>query len=131
MKLLLDSHIVIALVEQRIGAVMPPFARALDAGGLEGFVSSASLWELEIKSRIGKLALRLPIRLWEPALAQLGFGLLPILPAHIFSAIGMEPATRDPFDRLLLSTCAAEGLKLVTVDRALVDHALAWKPFPR
>jgi hypothetical protein len=43
----------------------------------------------------------------------------------------MIVSVKEAKNRLLLSTCAAEGLKLVTVDRALVDHALAWKPFPR
>jgi len=35
--------------------------------------------------------------------------------------------TRDPFDRLLLAQCQTEGLLLVTVDRALAGHRLAFK----
>ena len=38
-----------------------------------------------------------------------------------------EPATGDPVDRLLLGVCAAEGMKLLMIDRALVDHPLAWR----
>ena len=38
-----------------------------------------------------------------------------------------EPLTRDPFDRLLLAQCQIEGLRLVTIDRALVSHAMAAK----
>ena len=38
-----------------------------------------------------------------------------------------EPPTRDPFDRLLLAQCAVDNLRLVTVDRALAGHPLAWR----
>ena len=35
--------------------------------------------------------------------------------------------TRDPFDRMLLAQCQVEGLRLLTIDRALVAHPLAAK----
>ena len=38
-----------------------------------------------------------------------------------------EPQTRDPFDRLLLGQCQVENLRLVTLDRALAAHPLAWR----
>ncbi len=44
---------------------------------------------------------------------------------HAIAEVLPEPATRDPFDRLLLAQCLVEGLRLVTVDRALVGHPLA------
>ncbi len=46
---------------------------------------------------------------------------------HAIADIGIEPVTKDPFDRLLLGVCAAEGMKLVTLDRALSNHPLAWQ----
>ena len=61
----------------------------------------------------------------------IGIQLAPVEFAHIIGEIGPEPSTKDPFDRLLLSTAAAFQLKLVTLDRKLADHPLAWQPFLR
>ncbi len=35
---------------------------------------------------------------------------------------------RDPFDEMLLVQAQEEGLKLLTVDRQMVDHPLAMTP---
>lgn len=35
--------------------------------------------------------------------------------------------THDPFDRLLLAQCRVEGMRLVTRNRALAAHPLAWR----
>lgn len=46
---------------------------------------------------------------------------------HALVEVDPVPATRDPFDRLLLGVCAVEGMRLVTTDRVLQDHPLAWR----
>jgi len=91
------------------------------------WVSVASIWELAIKERIGKLPISTPLGLWPDALFLLGVQLLEIRLSHVLADIGPEPDTNDPFDRLLLGTSAAESFDLVTLDRALVDHPLAWR----
>jgi PIN domain nuclease of toxin-antitoxin system len=88
-------------------------------------VSVASLWEIAIKFRLGKLALEVQL----PELVEnLGLVLLAIEASHVLAAVDPEPATRDPFDRLLLAQCAVENLHLVTIDRHLTAHPLAWRP---
>jgi len=42
----------------------------------------------------------------------------------VITATYPEPESRDPFDRLLLAQCQVENLKLVTLDRDLLKHAL-------
>ena len=32
--------------------------------------------------------------------------------------------------RALVGVCAAEGMKLITLDRALAEHPLAWRDIP-
>ena len=61
-------------------------------------------------------------------MAELGYALLPIIAAHTVSEVDPWPDTNDPFDRLLLAVCRVEGLRLVTRDRRLAGHPLAWKP---
>ena len=128
--LLLDTHIVLALVEERENELPSAMQHALLTEGNLSWVSVASLWEIEIKSRIGKLDLDIPLSNWPDALFLIGIRLAPVEFGHVIAEIGPEPSTKDPFDRLLLSTAAAFRLQLVTLDRKLVDHPLAWRPFP-
>jgi PIN domain nuclease of toxin-antitoxin system len=130
MNLLLDTHVVLAMVEERTDELPPEIRRVLDSAQIAACVSAASLWEIAIKSRIGKLPLATPLVHWPEALLLLGARLLDIGYPHIIADIGPEPPTNDPFDRLLLSVCAAEKLRLLTLDRALVGHPLAWRPVP-
>jgi PIN domain nuclease of toxin-antitoxin system len=46
---------------------------------------------------------------------------------HAVRWVDPEPPTRDPFDRLLLAQCAVEDMRLITLDRALARHPLAWR----
>ena len=127
MKLLIDTHFVILLADDRIDQSARPNRDIILHESSEVFVSVASLWEVEIKSRIGKLPLKNPVRNWPGMLENAGARILSVELQHVVADIGPVPETNDPFDRLLLSTCAAEKFRLVTVNRALVDHPLAWR----
>ncbi|MGH8553729.1 MAG: type II toxin-antitoxin system VapC family toxin [Methylococcales bacterium] len=130
LRILIDTHFVIALADDRIEESSPRHRGVILDRSSEVFISAASLWEMEIKSRIGKLPLRKPITEWPGILERAGAQILPIELKHIFSSIGPEIRTRDPFDRLLLGVCAADDMRLVTMDRDMVNHPLAWRPFP-
>ena len=127
MKLLIDTHFVILLADDRIEQSPRSNRDIILHQSSEIFVSVASLWEVEIKSRIGKLPLSNSVRNWAGILENTGVRILNVESQHVVADIGPEPETNDPFDRLLLSTCAAENLKLVTLDRALSAHPLAWR----
>ena len=127
MKLLIDTHFVILLADDRIEQSPRSNRDIILHQPSEIFVSVASLWEVEIKSRIGKLPLSNSVRNWAGILENTGVRILNVESQHVVADIGPEPDTNDPFDRLLLSTCAAENLKLVTLDRALSAHPLAWR----
>ena len=47
---------------------------------------------------------------------------------HAVTDLVDQPDTRDPFDRMLLAQCQVEELRLVTTDRVLKEHPLAWRP---
>jgi PIN domain nuclease of toxin-antitoxin system len=122
MNLLLDTHFVIELVDTKLGGFSLN-ERYLTLADVENaHVSVVSLWEVAIKVRIGKLPLRVKVEIWPQMLAEANIPLLPISSHHV-----LAPVTNDPFDRLLLGVCAAEGMKLLTIDRALVAHPLAWR----
>ena len=126
MRLLLDTNILVALLREedgRLGAAI----LALIVGPDAKMVSVASLWEIAIKTRLGKLDPRHPLGTIPDYCSSIGLALLPIDHRHSLAAVDPEPATRDPFDRLLLGQCAVEGMRLVTLDRVLALHPYAWR----
>ena len=125
MRLLLDTHIVLSIVNERT-ADLPAALRQLLADRDSAFyVSVASLWEIAIKWRLGKLRISGNLGLLPAIVTSVGIELIPINEHHVLAAVQPEPPTRDPFDRLLLAQCSVEDLRLVTVDRALISHELA------
>jgi PIN domain nuclease of toxin-antitoxin system len=127
MKLLLDSHIVLAVVHNDIARYGHRIAGVLERPDTEIFVSSASLWEIAIKYRTGKLELQVPLERIPGYLQSLKYRLIAIDERHAIETLDQAPGTRDPFDRMLLAQCQVEGLRLITIDRALVAHPLAWR----
>jgi PIN domain nuclease of toxin-antitoxin system len=124
MRLLLDTNVLIDLSYERLHSGLRAQLIAPEA---QLHVSVASLWEIAIKIRLGKLALRVPVQDLPEFVEAMGATLVLINASHVLAVADPEPATRDPFDRLLLAQCEVEGLRLVTVDRALLTHPLAWR----
>ncbi|MGD0317197.1 MAG: type II toxin-antitoxin system VapC family toxin [Xanthobacteraceae bacterium] len=120
MRLLLDTHILLALIEHRMGVLPTDVQALLRDPDNEHHLSAASLWEIAIKSRLGKLRLRPSLNALPELLESLGIAIVSINEHHALAAVEPEPKTRDPFDRMLLAQCQIEGLRLVTTDRALV-----------
>lgn len=125
MRILLDSHIVVASARGNLHATRPLIAKAMAAEGAATFVSVATFWELAIKHRLGRIDIGMTMEELAAYVASGGSRLVDVNTSHVFAAVEPEPPTRDPFDRLLLGVCAAEGLKLATADRALIGHPLA------
>jgi PIN domain nuclease of toxin-antitoxin system len=125
MRLLLDTHIVLSIINERTAGLPATLRGVLADPDSEFYVSAASLWEIATKWRLGKLKLSGNLELFPDILTSGGLELISINEHHVLATVQPEPATRDPFDRLLLAQCKVEELRLVTVDRALVSHALA------
>jgi PIN domain nuclease of toxin-antitoxin system len=128
MRLLLDSHVVIALAGERVRAADRRLRAVIASQESLLFASVASLWEIAIKVRLRKLELEVPLTGLAGFLRDGGVTILPIEARHAEAEVSPQPETRDPFDRLLLAQCATEDLRLVTRDRALSRHPLAWRP---
>ena len=115
MKLLLDTHVLIwaAGFPERL----PPAARDLIADtGNELFFSAASLWEVAIKSALGRDDFAVDARLLRRGLLDNGYSELPVASAHAVAIDGLPPIHKDPFDRLLVAQSMVEGITLLTAD---------------
>lgn len=120
-RLLIDSHVLLwhVLDDARLGPV--PTA-AIEAGAAEVFVSTASLWEIAIKTSIGKL--EAPDDLPE-RVAEMGFVLLPVTSDHAWHVRSLPHHHGDPFDRLLIAQAQLERLPIVTADPAFEAYGVA------
>ena len=127
MRLLLDTHVALAVVHHELSRYGASIEALVQAPEHDKVVSAASFWEAAIKYRLGKLTLRLPIEAIPDFLGALGFALLAIDHRHAVEDLHVSPFTRDPFDKLLLAQCQVEDMRLVTADRALTPHPLAWR----
>jgi PIN domain nuclease of toxin-antitoxin system len=124
MKLLLDTHVFLGLIEVGAASVPARLMALLRDCGNEHHLSAASLWEIAIKCRLGKLKLTVELGALPELLDGLGVKIVAVDERHALASIDPEPETRDPFDRMLLAQCQVEGMRLVTIDRALASHPL-------
>lgn len=80
-------------------------------------VSVVSLWEIQIKSQLGKLTLNQPLEKIYYSQSQNGILFLGVNPSHTLK-LGMLPMHhKDPFDRLLIAQAMTEGLTILTRDK--------------
>ena len=97
-------------------------ALLLDSG-TTGFVSAATVWEIAIKVRAGKLRLTGGLREFlSEAFAGTGFDPLPIHAVHAERTAELPLHHHDPFDRLLVAQAQVERLSLVTADRQMLRY---------
>ncbi len=111
-RLLLDTE---ALIwwdsnDRRLGAQARDRIRA----AADVYVSAASAWEIAIKVALGKLKTS---RTASQALADSGFGELPVTFRHAEGLNDLPRHHTDPFDRLILAAALVEELTVVTSDR--------------
>lgn len=125
-RFLLDTQIIYAVLQGTTKDLPQPINALLHQEITDIFVSVTSIWEMAIKWRIGKLGLNFDIQVLPQMIRSFGFEVINITELQVLSPIIPEIDHRDPFDRLLLSICAAEDMALVTIDRVLSTHALAW-----
>ena len=84
-------------------------------------LSVASVWEMQIKLQLGKLALKKPLaELIADQQEANGVEVLPVTLEHVLALDRLPAHHRDPFDRLLISQTLVEDTLLLTRDPAIV-----------
>jgi PIN domain nuclease of toxin-antitoxin system len=119
MRVLLDTHIVYWWFYQTQKASTVAVTKIRDAD--EVFVSSASIWEIAIKVRLGKL--RADINRLLELMSANDFQELPVLNRHASLVATMPLHHTDPFDRLLIAQAMSEPLHLLTADTQLEPYS--------
>jgi PIN domain nuclease of toxin-antitoxin system len=118
-RLLLDAHALIWAVDDP--ARLGPLARsALGNPGNEVVLSAGTIWELAIKSGLGKLSLSQSYGQWmAKSVTDLGATILPITVAYADAQANLPLHHRDPFDRLLVAQAQVEKIAIVSGDTLL------------
>ena len=129
MRVLLDTHALLWWASAG-GSRLPPRAREIiESAASVVLVSAASVYEIAIKTSLGRLGLPGPADVYVPALLRKhGFGVLPIDAAHAVRAGSLPLIHRDPWDRLLVAQAQLEDLPIVTADPAIgrYDVEVVW-----
>ncbi|MBV9405923.1 MAG: type II toxin-antitoxin system VapC family toxin [Acidobacteriaceae bacterium] len=81
-------------------------------------LSVASIWEVDLKHRLGKLPVA--AARFRDEMRSAGATILSLTDEHVLTCVKAAELHRDPFDRLLLSVAEAENLVLLTADTALI-----------
>ena len=115
MKVLLDTHCLIwALTD---APELGDSGRAVILAAEGVWFSEASIWEIGLKWRQGKINLE-PRRILDQALRD-GFRTLALDLESILLSCELRQEHGDPFDRLLYAQAKHHGYRLMTMDRAL------------
>jgi PIN domain nuclease of toxin-antitoxin system len=93
---------------------------AIESGAQTIVVSTASVWEIAIKTASGKLdEIEDFQRDYRPLMARNGFEALPMSDDHALMAAFLPGPHRDPFDRMLAAQAVIEDLTIITRDPQL------------
>src|SRR5947207_11152837 len=89
-------------------------------------LSVASIWEVTIKTSIGRLHLGQPAEVFIPdQLSRNGFTLLPISHLHALRVASLPVGDhRDPFDRLLAAQGLVESVPIISCDIRLDQYGV-------
>ena len=88
------------------------------------FVSIVTLWEIAIKSGLGKLELQRPFENLEVDLQQLDIKILPINFAELDIYRSLPLHHRDPFDRILIAQSIGNSLTMITRDALFEPYSI-------
>ncbi len=118
MRLLLDTHVFLWAItaNRRLKSSTRDLLSRADAV----YVSAASIWEIAIKARLGKL--EGDAAFLVDAIDSSGFHELPVTAQHAAAVAKLPLHHSDPFDRLLLTQAFLEPLRLVTADAVLAAY---------
>jgi PIN domain nuclease of toxin-antitoxin system len=121
MKFLLDTHVLLWAANEP-GRLAPETRHILQEAGNTLLFSAASLWEIAIKSTLGRNDFQVDAKVFRRALMDNGYVELPITSAHAVAVDTLPSIHKDPFDRILVAQAIVEGITLLTADSQVASY---------
>ena len=118
---LLDTHLLlwVAAGDERLPVSA---VQRLEDAETQPLFSAASIWEVVIKSGLGRNDFSVDAALLRRGLLDNGYQELPITSAHTLVVGHLPDLHRDPFDRILAAQANEEGIELLTRDQTLASY---------
>ncbi|MCF2495647.1 type II toxin-antitoxin system VapC family toxin [Dyadobacter chenhuakuii] len=115
MNIILDTHALIWFFEGDSN-LSAKALEAIENTNNKKFVSVASLWEIAIKTSLGKLTLQKPLDTFLSELVQSDIQILPISINQVLLVSQLDFFHKDPFDRIIIAQSITEKFPVVTKD---------------
>lgn len=121
MKLLLDTHLLLWAANEPKRLSRKARAMIADEANEPAF-SAASIWEVAIKSALGRADFEVDAEQLFRGLVANGYEEIPVRSAHGAHVARLPGLHGDPFDRLLVAQARLEGRLLVTSDPLVAKY---------
>ena len=121
MQYLIDTHVFLWFVSN--SKELSQTAKTLiEDGNNEIFLSIISLWEISIKTALGKLTIN---GKYDSVIDDVNDNAIQILPinfAHTVEQNSLPFHHRDPFDRIIISQAIVENMNFISADNIFDDY---------
>jgi PIN domain nuclease of toxin-antitoxin system len=117
MKLLLDTHTLLWSIG-KTNELSEKVIQEIKNADNDIFVSAVSLWEIALKSNIGRLLVSFNINKIPEYCRKMRFTLIPLEPVDALNSVNLpqKDSHKDPFDRMLIFQCIKNEYVFVSKD---------------
>lgn len=122
MTLLLDTHLLLWAAGDS-GQLSSKAQNLLGDPATELMFSTASIWEVVIKSALGRDDFRVDPQRFRNGLIQNGYSELEIRSEHALAVGSLPLIHKDPFDRILIAQAQVENVTLLTTDDKMARYS--------
>ena len=119
MKYLLDTHAFLWWIGD--DPALSEKARAIiSAGENKIYLSAVSVWEIAIKSRLGRLEMTEGLEAFmDRHIRENSFQPLPVTLTHSAKVLSLSNHHRDPFDQMLVAQSMVEEMPIISIDKMI------------
>jgi PIN domain nuclease of toxin-antitoxin system len=121
-RLLLDTHLLLSAARPS-PRLSSEARRLIDDPDNELLASTASLWEIAIKSALRRPNFGVNAALFRRNLLSNGYRELAVTGEHAVAVTNLPLLHKDPFDRILIAQSIVEGIVLLTADPVVAQYS--------
>ena len=125
MDYLLDTHALIWYFEDS-PSLPNKVTELIDSATNHKHICSVSLWEIAIKTNLGKLNMHFSFEQLLDEIAASELIVLQIKDEYLKELPKLMNVHKDPFDRLLIATAVVEKLTIITIDENIRKYDVSW-----
>lgn len=129
MKILLDTHTLIWFYQNARNLSLTA-KNLIESTENESYISMATLWEMAIKTGLGKLEIGSQFEKFVEDFTNNGIQILSIETKHIFQYRTLPFHHGDPFDRMIVAQALVDKMDIISID-AVMDQYLVGSDLSR